>query len=78
MPTQKFGNLLNAMPVDRRQKIAKRVRETLASMPLEELRRARQMTQVWRPRRIARQFPVTPLYRAAQSGPHQNAIGYLH
>ena len=34
------------MPVERRQKIAQRVRETIAAMPLEELRKARQMTQV--------------------------------
>jgi transcriptional regulator with XRE-family HTH domain len=46
MPTQKFRDLVNAMPAGRRQKIANRVRETLASMPLEELRKARQMTQV--------------------------------
>lgn len=46
MPTRKFRDLLEAMPADRQQKIAKRVRETLAAMPLDELRKARQMTQV--------------------------------
>jgi transcriptional regulator with XRE-family HTH domain len=33
------------MPAKRQQKIAKRVRESLASMPLERIRKARQMTQ---------------------------------
>lgn len=46
MPTRKFRELLNAMPSDRRQKIANRVQQALASMPLDELRKARQMTQV--------------------------------
>jgi DNA-binding Xre family transcriptional regulator len=46
MPTRKFRDLLQAMPADRRQKIANRVQGTLASMPLDELRKARQMTQV--------------------------------
>jgi DNA-binding XRE family transcriptional regulator len=45
MPTRKFSELVKAMPAARRQKIAKRVRETLASMPLDEIRKARQMTQ---------------------------------
>ena len=34
------------MPVVRRKAVEKRVRETIAAMPLDELRRARQMTQV--------------------------------
>ncbi len=46
MPTRKFRDLLDAMPASRRQKIANRVRETVASMPLDDLRKARQMTQV--------------------------------
>lgn len=33
------------MPADRRQKVAQRVRKTIAAMPLNELRKARQMTQ---------------------------------
>jgi len=45
MPTRKFGELLSAMPVGRRRKIADRVRQSLASMPLDEIRKARQMTQ---------------------------------
>lgn len=46
MRTRKFRELLAAMPADRQNKIAGRVRETLAAMPLEELRKARQMTQL--------------------------------
>ncbi len=45
MPARKFRELIDAMPASRRQKIAQRVRETLAGMPLDELRKARQMTQ---------------------------------
>ena len=46
MPTRNFRELLDAIPAARRHKIANRVQETLVSMPLDELRRARQMTQV--------------------------------
>lgn len=46
MPTRNFRELLNAMPVARRELIAKRVQETLAAMPLDELRKAREMTQL--------------------------------
>ncbi len=35
MPTRKFHDLVKAMPPERQQKIAKRVRDSLASMPLE-------------------------------------------
>jgi transcriptional regulator with XRE-family HTH domain len=45
MPTRKFRELVKAMPGARQQKIASRVRESLAAMPLDELRKARQMTQ---------------------------------
>ena len=45
MPTRKFRELVDAMPVERQQKVADRVRQNLASMPLEEIRKARQMTQ---------------------------------
>jgi hypothetical protein len=45
-PSEKFHGLLNEMPVARRKKIAKRVERALAAMPLDEVRRARQMTQV--------------------------------
>ncbi len=46
MPTRKFRDLLQEIPAGRRQKIANRVQATLGSMPLDELRKARQMTQV--------------------------------
>lgn len=46
MPTRKFRELVEAMPEERQRRIVKRVRDTLASMPLEEIRKARQMTQV--------------------------------
>ena len=46
MPTRKFRELLKAMPTERQRRIAKLVRDTLESMPLEEIRKARQMTQV--------------------------------
>lgn len=45
MSMRKFHELLDAMPDHRRHKIAQRVRETIAAMPLDELRKARQMTQ---------------------------------
>jgi transcriptional regulator with XRE-family HTH domain len=45
MPTRNFRELLDAMPAERRSKVDRRVRETIAAMPLDELRRARQMTQ---------------------------------
>lgn len=45
MPTRKFRELVDAMPVERQQKVADRVRQSLASMPLEEIRKARQLTQ---------------------------------
>jgi DNA-binding XRE family transcriptional regulator len=45
MPPRKFRELVQAMPPERRQKIENRVRQSLASMPLEEVRKARQMTQ---------------------------------
>ena len=45
MPTRKFQELLDKMPEESRREIAKRVQKTLDSMPLDELRRARQMTQ---------------------------------
>jgi transcriptional regulator with XRE-family HTH domain len=45
MPTRKFRELIKSMPPERQQRIAKRVRESLSSMPLDEIRKARQMTQ---------------------------------
>ena len=45
MPTRNFRELLDAIPAERRVRVDQRVRETIAAMPLDELRRARQMTQ---------------------------------
>jgi transcriptional regulator with XRE-family HTH domain len=45
MRTRKFRELVQAMPPERQQKIANRVRQTLAAMPLDEIRKARQLTQ---------------------------------
>jgi len=45
MPTRKFKELVAEMPEEAQREVAKRIRQTLASMPLDELRRARQMTQ---------------------------------
>src|SRR5271169_5673684 len=45
MPIRKFQELLDEMPAARRNKIAKRVAQALAPMPLREVRRARQVTQ---------------------------------
>ena len=45
MPTRNFRELLKAMPAERRRKIAGRVRESVEAMPLDEIRRARKMTQ---------------------------------
>ena len=46
MPRRKFQELLDEMPAARRKRIAQRVERALAAMPLDELRRARKMTQV--------------------------------
>ncbi len=46
MPSRKFRELIDAVPAHRRQKIAQRVRKTIVAMPFQELRKARQMTQI--------------------------------
>jgi len=46
MPTRKFSELIDAMPPERRQHIKKRFEESIASMPLDEIRKAREMTQI--------------------------------
>jgi transcriptional regulator with XRE-family HTH domain len=46
MANKKFSELPEAMPSARRERIAERVSSTVAAMSLDELRRARQMTQV--------------------------------
>lgn len=45
MRTRNFRELVKAMPAERQRKIANHVRLSLASMPLDEIRKARQMTQ---------------------------------
>ena len=45
MPARNFRELLAAMPDARQRKIANRVKQTIESMPLEEIRKARQLTQ---------------------------------
>ena len=45
MPARKFNELLNAMGPARRNKVARRVSGTIAAMHLDDLRKARQMTQ---------------------------------
>ena len=46
MATRKFRQLMDAMPHARQQKIEKHFRENLASMPLNELRKLREMTKL--------------------------------
>jgi transcriptional regulator with XRE-family HTH domain len=46
MPTHNFRELLKAMPVERQQRIEKRFQKSLAAMPLDQLRKAQQMTQL--------------------------------
>jgi len=42
---KKFRDLIEAMPAARRQRIRRRADELLAELPLQELRRARQLSQ---------------------------------
>lgn len=46
MPARNFKQLLDAMPPARRQKLEQRFQESLEAMPLDELRKAREMTQL--------------------------------
>ena len=46
MATRNFRQLVAAMPQARRQKIEKSFQDSLASMPLDELRKMREMTQL--------------------------------
>jgi DNA-binding XRE family transcriptional regulator len=45
MATRKFNELTRDWSAERRQRVARRVEETLRSMHLEELRKARELTQ---------------------------------
>ena len=46
MTTRNFRQLVQAMPQARQEKIEKRFQECLAAMPLDELRKLREMTQL--------------------------------
>ena len=46
MPTRKFRDLFEGMPAERQAKVNARVKATIATMHLDELRRAREMTQM--------------------------------
>ena len=46
MPTRKFRELIEAMPADRQRRIEKRFDDSLAAMPLDQLRKAQEMTQL--------------------------------
>ena len=46
MSTRNVRQLEETMPDERRRKIEKRFQESLAAMPLDEIRRAREMTQL--------------------------------
>ena len=46
MPTHNFRELLEVMPAARQHRIEKRFQKSLAAMPLDQLRKAQQMTQL--------------------------------
>jgi DNA-binding XRE family transcriptional regulator len=46
MPSRKFRELIEAMPVDRQRRIEKRFQDSLAAMPLDQIRKAKEMTQL--------------------------------
>jgi DNA-binding XRE family transcriptional regulator len=46
MPTRKFSELTKNWPAERKQKVARRVKAMIAEMHLDELREAREKTQV--------------------------------
>ena len=46
MPTRNFRQLTGAMPPERQQKLERRFQENLAAMPLDELRKLRELTQL--------------------------------
>lgn len=46
MPTRSFRELTDAMPLARRQGIERRFQDSVAAMPLDALRKAREMTQL--------------------------------
>jgi hypothetical protein len=46
MPTRKFRELLEGMPTNRQRRIEKRFQDSLAAVPLDQLRKSQQMTQL--------------------------------
>jgi transcriptional regulator with XRE-family HTH domain len=46
MPNRNFRELLEALPAERQRRIEKRFQKSLAAMPLDQLRKAQQMTQL--------------------------------
>ena len=46
MPTRKFRELFDAMPPERQRRIEKRFQSSLGAMPLDQLRKAQEMTQL--------------------------------
>ena len=46
MPTRNFRQLMEAMPPARQLEVEKLFQESLAAMPLEQIRRAHEMTQL--------------------------------
>lgn len=46
MPTRNFRELLEAMPADRQKRIESRFQKSRAAMPLDQLRKAQEMTQL--------------------------------
>jgi len=48
MPTRNLRQLLEATPADRQRRIEKRFQKSLAAMPLDQLRKAQEMTQLQR------------------------------
>ena len=46
MPARKFQELLEALPPERQNRIEKRFRDSLEAMPLDQLRKAQEMTQL--------------------------------
>jgi len=46
MSTRNFRQLMEAMPPARRKRVEERFQESIAAMPLDALRKAREMTQL--------------------------------
>jgi DNA-binding XRE family transcriptional regulator len=46
MPTRRFSELIDAMSADRQRRIENRFQEGMAAMPLDQVRKAREMTQL--------------------------------